>query len=167
MLMLTMPLLMTLSLLFIQLQHPLAMGLILLIQTVLVSITVGLSAYSFWFSYILFLVFLGGMLILFIYVASLASNEVLTFSLPLLLFFLLSLIISFMMLLLDPLYISTPTLLPNLSMKNLTSTQFIISWIYNTPSMPFTIFIIYYLLLMLIVVVKIVTLFKGPLRLIK
>ena len=50
------------------------MGLTLLIQTILVSIISGLITKTFWFSYILFLVFLGGILVLFIYVTSLASN---------------------------------------------------------------------------------------------
>nr|YP_009535664.1 NADH dehydrogenase subunit 6 [Gecarcoidea natalis]YP_010164079.1 NADH dehydrogenase subunit 6 [Gecarcoidea lalandii]AYJ22392.1 NADH dehydrogenase subunit 6 [Gecarcoidea natalis]QRK27381.1 NADH dehydrogenase subunit 6 [Gecarcoidea lalandii] len=165
MLMLTMPLLITFSILFTQLYHPLAMGLMLLIQTILISITVGISTYSFWFSYILFLVFLGGMLVLFIYVASLASNEPFIFKSYLLFISFFSISISFMFLLLDPFLIMNSTSLPTSSIKSLTSTPFIISWIYNTPSMAFTIFIISYLLLMLIVVVKIVNLFKGPLRL--
>nr|YP_010384999.1 NADH dehydrogenase subunit 6 [Plagusia squamosa]UPL65009.1 NADH dehydrogenase subunit 6 [Plagusia squamosa] len=165
MLMLTIPLLLTSSILFTQLSHPLAMGLVLLIQTILISITVGLSTYSFWFSYILFLVFLGGMLILFIYVASLASNESFNFSMTSLMISGFMMLITLLFLFTDPLLILNPTLLPNLSLETMNSTQFITSWIYNSPSMVFTIFIISYLLLMLIVVVKIVNLFKGPLRL--
>lgn len=60
--------------------HPLAIGLALLMQTLFIALSTGLVAPSFWFSYILFLVFLGGMLVLFIYVASLASNEIFRFS---------------------------------------------------------------------------------------
>uniref|UniRef100_UPI00315DFF6A NADH dehydrogenase subunit 6 n=1 Tax=Tuerkayana magnum TaxID=3018951 RepID=UPI00315DFF6A len=167
MLMLTIPCLVTLSILFTQLNHPLAMGLMLLVQTVLISITVGISTYSFWFSYILFLVFLGGMLVLFIYVASLASNETFIFKSSLLLFFSTMILSSFLCLFIDPFLISYSSSLPFLSLKSMTSTPFIISWIYNTPSMIFTMFIISYLLLMLIVVVKIVNLFKGPLRLLQ
>nr|YP_009912345.1 NADH dehydrogenase subunit 6 [Cyclograpsus intermedius]QLD96864.1 NADH dehydrogenase subunit 6 [Cyclograpsus intermedius] len=165
--MLTIPFLLLFSLLFTQLSHPLAMGLMLFIQTVLVSITIGVSNFSFWFSYILFLVFLGGMLVLFIYIASLASNEPFSFSLTTFSFFLLltSLLI-FILFLLDPLTITpNSTSLSSSSLKYTISTPFIINWIYNTPSMIFTIFIVSYLLLMLIVVVKIVNLFKGPLRL--
>nr|YP_009509549.1 NADH dehydrogenase subunit 6 [Cardisoma carnifex]AUM82374.1 NADH dehydrogenase subunit 6 [Cardisoma carnifex] len=167
MLMLTIPLLLTLSILFTQLHHPLAMGLMLLIQTILISVTVGVSTYSFWFSYILFLVFLGGMLVLFIYVASLASNETFFFKASLLLFFSTMILFSLMCLFMDPLLISHSSSLPSSSLSSVTSTPFIISWIYNTPSMTFTMFIISYLLLMLIVVVKIVNLFKGPLRLLQ
>nr|UEK25856.1 NADH dehydrogenase subunit 6 [Pachygrapsus fakaravensis] len=165
MLMLTLPLLISSSILFTQLSHPLAMGLTLLTQTVLVSITVGLSTYSFWTSYILFLVFLGGMLVLFIYVASIASNQAFVFSSSVMMIFLAVALVSFTLLFFDPLVMSSPSSLPTSSMDLFNSTPVIISWIYNSPSMTFTIFVISYLLLTLIVVVKIVSLFKGPLRL--
>nr|BDL61473.1 NADH dehydrogenase subunit 6 [Tmethypocoelis choreutes] len=166
MLMFTIPLLMSMSILFVNLNHPLAMGLTLLIQTVLITITVGLSNFSFWFSYILFLIFLGGMLVLFIYVASIASNEV--FLPPKILpigMLLISFGLSIIMLFMDPLLNIVSSSLPTSSMQIMTSTPFIISWIYNSPSMMFTIFIVSYLLLMLIIVVKIVNMFKAPLRL--
>nr|YP_008239003.1 NADH dehydrogenase subunit 6 [Pachygrapsus crassipes]AGO20491.1 NADH dehydrogenase subunit 6 [Pachygrapsus crassipes] len=166
MLVFTIPSLISLSVLFTRLTHPLAMGLVLLTQTILISLTVGFSTYSFWVSYILFLVFLGGMLVLFIYVASIASNEPFFFvtSLSSLIFFVF--LLSMSCIFVDALLVLMPSSLPSSSLDFSTSTPFIISWIYNTPSMSFTIFIISYLLLMLIVVVKIVSLFKGPLRLI-
>nr|YP_010164089.1 NADH dehydrogenase subunit 6 [Scopimera intermedia]QRK27404.1 NADH dehydrogenase subunit 6 [Scopimera intermedia] len=166
MLMFTIPMLMSLSILFVNLNHPLAMGLTLLTQTVFVTLTVGISNFSFWFSYILFLVFLGGMLVLFIYVASLASNEVfLPPSTIAILIIFISVLLSIMLLLIDPIMNMSPSSLPNVSIQPSASTPFIISWIYNSPSMMFTIFIVSYLLLMLIIVVKIVNLFKAPLRL--
>ena len=56
--------------------NPLSMGLFLLVQTISVCVLTGLSSLTFWFSYVLFLVFFGGVIILFIYVASLAPNKV-------------------------------------------------------------------------------------------
>nr|BDL61489.1 NADH dehydrogenase subunit 6 [Arcotheres sp. GK-2022] len=165
MLLLTTPLLLFLTLLFTQLSHPLAMGLILLIQTTLISLSIGFSTFSFWVSYILFLIFLGGMLILFIYIASLASNEYFSFSIFNLI--LSSSIVTMLMFVLnftDQMFFSTPTLISS-SLNFSMSTPLSINWIYNTPLMNFTIFIILYLLLTLIVVVKIINLFKGPLRL--
>nr|YP_010384973.1 NADH dehydrogenase subunit 6 [Amusiotheres obtusidentatus]UPL64973.1 NADH dehydrogenase subunit 6 [Amusiotheres obtusidentatus] len=160
-----MPLLITLTFLFTQLSHPLAMGLVLLIQTTLISLAIGFSTFSFWFSYILFLIFLGGMLILFIYVASLASNEYFLFSMVSLTMFLLILVtftITFFST--DQMIFSTFT--PFLSSFIFSSsTPLNINWIYNKPFMNLTVFIIIYLLLTLIVVVKIINLFKGPLRL--
>lgn len=60
---------------FISLSHPIALGLSLIIHTLLVRAATGLAGGHYWFSYILFLVFLGGVLVLFIYITSLASNE--------------------------------------------------------------------------------------------
>nr|YP_010722329.1 NADH dehydrogenase subunit 6 [Enoplolambrus validus]WDV10171.1 NADH dehydrogenase subunit 6 [Enoplolambrus validus] len=160
------PIMMILSFLFTRLQHPLSMGLTLLIQTIVISLSSGLYTYSFWFSYILFMIFLGGMLVLFIYVASLASNEKFFFSAKN--FFLsvfLWLTTSFMLIFLDSTLISNYSSLPSLSYTLISSTPLIINWIYNNSIMNFTLFIILYLLLTLIVVVKIVNMFKGPLRL--
>uniref|UniRef100_UPI0030E5B11C NADH dehydrogenase subunit 6 n=1 Tax=Austruca annulipes TaxID=196277 RepID=UPI0030E5B11C len=165
MLLLTLPLLLSLSILFTQLSHPLAMGLILLAQTLLIALTLGLFSFSFWFSYILFLIFLGGMLVLFIYVASVASNESFSPSSSYIAILLISFFFCLSILVLDPLLTPSSSSLPSSSSSTLTYIPHIISWVYNTPSMSFTIFIICYLLLMLIIVVKIVNLFKGPLRL--
>ena len=160
------PTILILSFLFTRLTHPLSMGLTLLIQTVLISLAAGLSTYSYWFSYILFIIFLGGILVLFIYVTSLASNEPFSFSYSTLA---LSLILLFSLLpitlIWDYFFNSFTAQLPLSSLSIETSNVFIISWIYRVNLMNFTLFIIIYLLLTLIVVVKITNLFKGPLRL--
>nr|YP_010464220.1 NADH dehydrogenase subunit 6 [Strongylium kulzeri]UUL71597.1 NADH dehydrogenase subunit 6 [Strongylium kulzeri] len=63
------------TLLFLMMKHPLSTGSMLLIQTTLISLmTTNLNQNS-WFSYILFLIMIGGMLILFMYMTSIASNE--------------------------------------------------------------------------------------------
>nr|YP_009417418.1 NADH dehydrogenase subunit 6 [Laurentaeglyphea neocaledonica]AMW67758.1 NADH dehydrogenase subunit 6 [Laurentaeglyphea neocaledonica] len=161
------PTITTMSFLFTRLSHPLSMGLVLLTQTVLICMTTGLINMSFWFSYILFLIFLGGMLVLFIYVASLASNESFSFSFmifisSLLFIFFLSTFFIFM----DPLFnflhlpLSTSKLTQNSYLNIL-----LISAIYNPPTMNFTLFMVMYLLLTLIVVVNLTNTFFGPLRL--
>ena len=163
---LTFPAVLILSFLFTQLSHPLSLGLTLLIQTVLIALTAGLSTYSFWFSYILFIIFLGGILVLFIYVASLASNEIFSFSLMTFLSYSSTLVfLSLIFLLLDPLSSPSTSFLPSSAINSPISTPLIVRWIYNSTSIIFTLFIILYLLLTLVVVVKIVNLFKGPLRL--
>uniref|UniRef100_UPI0030035005 NADH dehydrogenase subunit 6 n=1 Tax=Etisus laevimanus TaxID=1606861 RepID=UPI0030035005 len=160
------PVILTLSFLFTRLTHPLSLGITLLLQTVFLSLTVGINTYSFWFSYILFMIFLGGMLVLFIYVASLASNEIFYFSLMTFLTYSTMVFLLFLtFLFIDPLISSTLSSLPTSSVNSLSSTPLIVSWIYNSPSMSFTLFIVIYLLLTLVVVVKIINLFKGPLRL--
>nr|AND96626.1 NADH deshydrogenase subunit 6 [Euoniticellus intermedius] len=66
---------MTLSILMVGMKHPLSMGLMLLIQTINLALYMGYYNVTYWFSYILFLIMIGGMLILFIYMTSVASNE--------------------------------------------------------------------------------------------
>nr|QUB07069.1 NADH dehydrogenase subunit 6 [Lilioceris yunnana] len=69
-----------LAITFMFLSHPLSLGLILLTQTLMVSLNTGMMNLNFWFSYILFIVMIGGMLILFMYMTSVASNEKFKFS---------------------------------------------------------------------------------------
>nr|QNE85475.1 NADH dehydrogenase subunit 6 [Haematobosca stimulans] len=157
------------NLMFMNIKHPLAMGLILLIQTILISMMTGMMSKSFWFSYILFLVFLGGMLVLFIYVTSLASNEMFSFSIKLMLiscmiFFILMLTLYFMdkNLLLQYYNIEIQSIsnLNSFIMENSLS----LNKLYNYPTNLLTILLMNYLLITLIAVVKITNLFKGPLR---
>ena len=83
------------------------MGLILLIQTFIVSLFRGGLLFTFWFSYILILIFLGAILILFIYISSLAPNQEFRMSpgifLPIFVLF----TVSFISLLVDPLLFQT------------------------------------------------------------
>nr|WGO57909.1 NADH dehydrogenase subunit 6 [Cyrtonotula longialata] len=151
-----------LSIIFTQMNHPLAMGLILLIQTLLISLITGLLTQSFWFSYILFLIFLGGMLVLFIYVTSLASNEMFHMSTKLMF---ISFIMTFM---LTFIFKSFYTSLINqetmnfIFINNMTSIPLI--KLYNSSTSIITILLATYLFLTLIAVVKITNIFKGPLR---
>ena len=160
------PSILMLSLLFTRLTHPLSIGLTLLIQTVLISLTTGLATYSYWFSYILFIIFLGGILVLFIYVTSLASNEPFSFF-----FSTFGFILAFLLFILPLSYLSRRLFNLNITHSPLSSLSsnisniFIIRWIYRSNLILFTLFIIIYLLLTLVVVVKISNLFKGPLRL--
>nr|AWN56419.1 NADH dehydrogenase subunit 6 [Strongygaster brasiliensis] len=154
---------------FLNMKHPLSMGLTLLIQTMLISTMTGLTSKSFWFSYILFLVFLGGMLVLFLYVTSLASNEMFSFSNKLFLMMMLILMSNMSML-----YFIDKNLLmqfKNLEMNSIKmlETYFLenslsLNKLYNYPNNLFTILLMIYLLISLIVVIKITNLFQGPLR---
>nr|UJG45134.1 NADH dehydrogenase subunit 6 [Sepsis punctum] len=158
------------SFIFMQMNHPLAMGLMLLIQTVLISLMTGLIAKSFWFSYILFLIFLGGMLVLFIYVTSLASNEMFSLSIKLLIssisFIMLSMIILW---LINNLYITSMFSNNEMEMMNsmnsyISENSLFLYKLYNYPVNLMTILLMNYLLITLIAVVKITKLFYGPLR---
>nr|WGO58182.1 NADH dehydrogenase subunit 6 [Centrocolumna ericea] len=152
-----------LSIIFTQMNHPLAMGLILLIQTVTVSLISGMLSQTFWFSYVLFLIFLGGMLILFIYVTSLASNEMFFLSTKILILSSLILLISIIIMSMMKLYpYQNQEIDPFLSINNSLMTS--LMKLYNQPTGIITILLASYLFLTLIAVVKITNIFKGPLR---
>nr|QUS53951.1 NADH dehydrogenase subunit 6 [Solenocera melantho] len=161
------PIIIISSFVFTRLLHPLAMGLSLLTQTIMICVTAGLSSKSFWFSYILFIIFLGAMLVLFIYVASLASNEAFSFSGTLSLFIISTIAISLILLFMDPLMMNfSSNISQSSSQANVyTSAPGLLSIIYNNTTMNLTLFVVLYLLLTLIVVVKITNTFFGPLRL--
>nr|YP_009487599.1 NADH dehydrogenase subunit 6 [Anopheles atacamensis]AWB98170.1 NADH dehydrogenase subunit 6 [Anopheles atacamensis] len=158
------------SFIFMQMKHPLSMGLMLLIQTFLTCLITSIYVKTFWFSYILFLIFLGGMLILFIYVTSLSSNEMFSMSFKLIL---LSMMIFFMFNILF--YIIDKSLIDqfmsNMEMEQLSNMNNLIkenilslNKMYNFPTNLITLVLINYLFLTLLVTVKITKKFYGPLR---
>nr|YP_010446982.1 NADH dehydrogenase subunit 6 [Loxocera lunata]UTM10347.1 NADH dehydrogenase subunit 6 [Loxocera lunata] len=157
------------NMIFLQMKHPLSMGLILLIQTIMISMITGLITKTFWFSYILFLTFIGGMLVLFIYVTSLASNEMFSFSTKLMI---ISLFIFFSMIMIS--FIINKFYMINMMNIEMEPINLINSYIkenslslykmYNYPNNLMTILLMNYLLITLVTVVKITNLFYGPIR---
>nr|QZK21373.1 NADH dehydrogenase subunit 6 [Amitermes sp. ANIC 0105] len=148
------------SLMFTQMKHPMAMGLMLLIQTTMVCLISGTMYSSFWFSYILFMIMIGGMLVLFMYMTSLASNEMFSPSNKMLMATLM---------LLPMLMYTMPTVTNNKEM-NVHSTMMeneiltTTTVMYNQMMGTMTTLLVLYMLLTLIVVVNIINVSKGPLR---
>nr|QQO80838.1 NADH dehydrogenase subunit 6 [Trichocera sp.] len=158
------------SFIFMQMKHPLAMGLVLLMQTFLICLITGIFSKTFWFSYVLFLVFLGGMLVLFIYVTSLASNEMFMFSMKMTMISLimLTLIFSFSLMMDKTVMASLMSNNEMLSLMDLNGflkeDTLNLNKLYNYPTNLITLLLINYLFLTLIGVVKITNIFQGPLR---
>nr|ASY97895.1 NADH dehydrogenase subunit 6 [Statilia maculata] len=155
---------MILSIIFLFLNHPLSMGLILFLQAICMCLISGSMSVSFWFSYILLLIYLGGMLVLFMYVTSLASNEMFLYSNKIfltILFFPIIFIFMYYINLNFPLNLYEN--MENSFIMNFTSNNFLLK-MYNQPINMITILIASYLFLTLIVVVKIINVHKGPLR---
>nr|YP_006503919.1 NADH dehydrogenase subunit 6 [Microhodotermes viator]AFM92419.1 NADH dehydrogenase subunit 6 [Microhodotermes viator] len=149
------------SIMFTQMKHPLAMGMMLLIQTTIMCMISSTMDKSAWFSYILFLMFVGGMMVLFIYVTSLASNEMFSLSTKMTLMSL-----TIMTILMNTkMWMNSnnsETMSHEAIMKNETST--LLEKLYNQPTGNMTILMASYLLLTLIVIAKITNISKGPLR---
>nr|YP_009487742.1 NADH dehydrogenase subunit 6 [Anopheles gilesi]AWB98560.1 NADH dehydrogenase subunit 6 [Anopheles gilesi] len=158
------------SMTFIQMKHPLSMGLMLLIQTFLTCLLTGMFIKTFWFSYTLFLIFLGGMLVLFIYVTSLSSNEMFTLSLTLMiimsfLFFICICLFFFLDIMIIESFIQNLEMFSMLNNNNIIKENILpLNKMYNFPTNLITLILINYLFLTLLVTVKITKKFYGPLR---
>nr|YP_009479384.1 NADH dehydrogenase subunit 6 [Endotricha consocia]AVV61650.1 NADH dehydrogenase subunit 6 [Endotricha consocia] len=143
--------------------HPLSMGLMILLQTFLISILSGMFVKTYWFSYILFLTFLGGLLVLFIYVSSIASNEMFTFKKKFLWFCIL-----LMIYFLNKKFIFFSF---NLEMNNFFNIMFLnnenlinLSKLYNNQTYLMMLMMMIYLFITLIAIIKVTNIFYGPLR---
>nr|YP_009995946.1 NADH dehydrogenase subunit 6 [Plagiodera versicolora]QNQ64897.1 NADH dehydrogenase subunit 6 [Plagiodera versicolora] len=155
-----------LSIMIVFLNHPLSMGMILLCQTILISMLTGMMNLNFWFSYILFLIMIGGMLILFIYMTSIASNEKFKISYKLLMLCVMILIMLFMLFLLtDFFYFNLKINISDMTLSNsMNNFKLSMNKYMNYPQNMILFMIILYLLIILIMVVKITSTNYGPLR---
>nr|UKE80581.1 NADH dehydrogenase subunit 6 [Diplatys flavicollis] len=151
------------SVMFILGSHPMFLGLLLLTQVVLISFMLGGLMHMFLFSYVLFLVFVGGVLVLFMYVVSLAGNESFYFGKFNLLFCFLTIFLLFGCLyLLDYPFMVGEDLINYLDLGYCCLIS--IFKFYNYPGCYLTLFLGLYLLLALLVVVGMVDISEGPLR---
>lgn len=129
------------------------MGLILTQALIICAVSWRVLKIS-WFSYILFLIFLGGLIVLFIYITSLASNEAIAInsSKTPIYFILILLLIAGASFSLNPqLKFNTITLEP-------------LQIIYSVSSVTLISVSMIYLLLTLIIVVKITSKFEAPIK---
>nr|UXW88440.1 NADH dehydrogenase subunit 6 [Henosepilachna vigintioctomaculata] len=154
---------MTFSLILIFLKHPLSLGFFILIQTILISMMMGMF-YNFWYSYILFLIMIGGLLILFIYMTSIASNEKFKSNFYLILNFSLIIFSTMVNSIQQKLNLNNflyKNILTNQNDSNyfLSMTKFLIF-----PQNKIFMFSIFYLLISMIASIKICKLNFGPLR---
>nr|WCR51097.1 NADH dehydrogenase subunit 6 [Meiligma sp. GTI-94] len=163
---------MMLSFMMFFLNHPLSMGMMILIQTTLICLISGMLINTYWFSYILFLTFLGGLLVLFIYVSSIASNELFKNNF----FFMKMIMMSFFFIMIFSLLffykLNWMNFYFNDEMNNFFNFNFFfnnenkinLSKLYNNQTFLMMMMMIIYLFIALIAVVKITNIFFGPLR---
>nr|AVV61628.1 NADH dehydrogenase subunit 6 [Orybina plangonalis] len=164
--------LISLSMIMYFLTHPLSMGLMILTQTLLICLLTGMLIKTYWFSYILFLTFLGGLLVLFIYVSSIASNEMFKISLNMKIMFFSLLSLNIFMSLYYFFNLKYINITINSEMINLFNNSMFfnnenkinLSKLYNNKTYYLTLMMMIYLFITLIAVVKITNIFFGPLR---
>lgn len=131
--------------------HPISLGFILIFYA-LVTGLLSIILRNSWFFYLLVLVFLGGVIILIIYISTLSANEKFFLDnagLPMMFVLFLSLSLIF--------YFEFNNRI-NISIKNC-----FISNVYEQSNSRLTIILILYLLLTILCVVKLVKFEKGPL----
>nr|QNP10055.1 NADH dehydrogenase subunit 6 [Ochthebius nanus] len=147
---------------FLFMMHPMSMGMTLLIQTIMIALITGFMNFNYWFSYILFLIMIGGMLVLFIYMTSIASNEKFKFNNKLMfIVIMLSMIMMLMLMIMD----KYNFIINNFNFNLMNKMEYLmLSKFYNTPSNLIMFLMIIYLFITLIAVVKITEFKIGPLR---
>nr|ATD53022.1 NADH dehydrogenase subunit 6 [Deltocephalinae sp. EMHAU-2015-Zz052318] len=154
--MITIKIMMMISSSILFMKTPMSMGSLLLTQTFLSTILLTKMLPSSWMPLIMFLMLVGGLLILFMYMSSIASNEK---------FMMNSKFIIMMVILIIPI---EELVFNSLSMETLSSTIFTesitMNKIFNMGGMMVTILMFCYLLLTMIAVTIIIKIFKGPLR---
>jgi NADH-ubiquinone oxidoreductase chain 6 len=137
--------------------HPVLLMTLILSQAVLICLIAWLKLKISWFSYILFLVFLGGLMVLFIYIVRLASNEKINtsiFSNKIIILFALGLILFIGWIQLNS---------SNLRHLREKSSNIIFN-IYSVPIRITTIIVIVYLLFTLTVVVRVASKYRAPIK---
>nr|AUN27901.1 NADH dehydrogenase subunit 6 [Conocephalus differentus] len=162
----------TTGLAFPLLNHPLLMALMIIIQAAIIIFVMSQITKTPWTSYITFLVFVGAMLILILYMTSLASNEGFIFP---------SFWMTIMMITMSSIYLIVcnmdqffqltvseeikPFTFNMITLHN-ESYNFLIK-LYDTPTNKITLLLVSYLLLTLIIIVNVINMYMGPLRQIK
>nr|YP_010526970.1 NADH dehydrogenase subunit 6 [Rhagastis mongoliana]UXR12307.1 NADH dehydrogenase subunit 6 [Rhagastis mongoliana] len=160
-----------LSMMMYFLNHPLSMGMLILIQTLMTCLLSGMLIKTYWFSYILFLTFLGGLLVLFIYVSSIASNEMFLLSNNMKIMFIIMLFFFMMIQIMLTKNLNWMNLINNSEMNNFFNFMFFnnenkinLNKLYNNNSSMLMSLLIIYLFITLVAIVKITNIFFGPLR---
>nr|QWM92876.1 NADH dehydrogenase subunit 6 [Chorthippus parallelus parallelus] len=154
---------------FIKLNHPMSMMMFVIIQTFFVGLITGTMMESFWLSYILFLTFLGGMLVLFIYISSIASNELFkTKYIIMIILMIIMMITTMILIIVDKMMFldlikNTETMNINNSI-NFQEMTMSLEKLYNKPTFIITMMMMIYLFLTLVAVVKITNINQGPIR---
>nr|AXS64976.1 NADH dehydrogenase subunit 6 [Cucujoidea sp. 35 KM-2017] len=139
------------SIIILFINHPVSMGMLLLIQTIMTSLMIGMLSPNFWFSYILLLIMIGGMLIIFMYMTSIASNEKFKGN--------------YLLMIITPLILLNVKMPINFSCKDyIMNKEILMMKFFNYPNSMIMILMIIYLLITMIASIKICKINKGPLR---
>lgn len=135
---------------------PLTLLIRILTQVIILCLLIWITINSSWYAFILFLIYLGGLIVLFVYITRIASNEKLTtnFSLLNCLIIIISLIIFFSWIIGNERDLSFLKFNPILNLN----------FIFNLSNLKFSIYSMVYLLFSLIVVIKVCNKLNAPIK---
>ena len=135
----------------LNLTHPISLGIVLIFYSLLIGLTTIIFSTP-WFFYLLVLVFLGGVIILIIYISTLAANEKFMINR------------SFNYLAFIFILLLRRIILNNYNYSNKSTYNFrIVINLYEYSNRSISIFLIIYLLITIVCVVKLVKFERGPL----
>nr|DAZ91273.1 TPA_asm: ND6 [Gammarus pulex] len=152
-----------LSTLFITAHTPLIMAFLVIAQAITVVVSIYLISTTSWFSFILILIFVSAMMIIFVYVSSLASNEFIYLNTPIMSILTLTTAIWAVMLIMT-LTLMNPYNFSYLDMSDTALGSIAIYNLYTSFVLYISIMLIVYLLITLIATAKIALSMKAPLR---
>nr|YP_011036651.1 NADH dehydrogenase subunit 6 [Xestocephalus ishidae]WRK21255.1 NADH dehydrogenase subunit 6 [Xestocephalus ishidae] len=139
-------------------KSPMSMGMLLVLQSMILTMIMNKTCTSSWFTLMTFLMMIGGMMIIILYMTSITSNE--KFKLNILM----SITLLMMLIMSDELMIELQINENQEMIYMLNMEKFSMMKIYNKNSMKLSLMMILYLLLTMISVSKIIKHNKGPLR---
>nr|YP_010688063.1 NADH dehydrogenase subunit 6 [Torix tukubana]WBR65244.1 NADH dehydrogenase subunit 6 [Torix tukubana] len=143
--------LMAVSLTMMTLKAPVIMMLNILIMA-LVTAWIYAFTLSTWYSFLIYLIYIGGMLIMFTYFVVLSPNEYLKIKL-----YFTTLLMTFMMLMIPSMIIKDKFIIHNMYSFNSND-------LYLNYNIPILFFMVMLLLFMMLMIVKMINMSKGPLR---
>nr|YP_008378746.1 NADH dehydrogenase subunit 6 [Brachycybe lecontii]AFR77043.1 NADH dehydrogenase subunit 6 [Brachycybe lecontii] len=142
-----------LSILFLMNTHPMLLGLITILVSFFMTMSIGLMMSSFWISYILFLIYLGAIMVLFIYMISLSPNEIFTK---------LNLSIIMMMFMMSIIIYLISSNLFSLNLSYAITMKF--TKLFSMSMFLITLMMMIFLLFSLFAIMKITKFYQGPMR---
>nr|YP_010885461.1 NADH dehydrogenase subunit 6 [Tenguna kuankuoshuiensis]WJE88882.1 NADH dehydrogenase subunit 6 [Tenguna kuankuoshuiensis] len=141
-------------------KHPIALGTMMIIQTTLMCVQQINQKYTPWYSYIMFITTIGGMMVMFIYMSSMASNEKLKKNMLIMSTWMITMMITLNLIKSNMIMNMIETKLIILNMEEIKTT----TKMFNKPKLYLTIIIMMMLLITMISVTKIASTFEGPLK---
>nr|UAT98562.1 NADH dehydrogenase subunit 6 [Penthicodes atomaria] len=147
------------------LKHPISLGSMLILQTTLICLNQSMMNKSPWYMYILFLTTVGGLMIMFMYMASIASNEMFNFNIKLMITWIMMMILINLIMINKDLTMEMMLKIKEikLSITEL-SEEKTTSKFFSMYKMNITITMMMILMLTLVSVTNISSTFEGPLK---